>query len=84
MGKSGARLSSPAHTAGMETSVNPGDVSRRTSSMTLFVFLAAHLYVRKTGRRGITKNERERKELRSVIEIVEARDIVMCEMASVV
>jgi hypothetical protein len=52
--------------------------------MTLFVFLAAHLYVRKTGRRGITKNERERKGVRSVIEIVAARDIVMCEMASVV
>jgi hypothetical protein len=52
--------------------------------MTLFVFLAAHLYVRKTGRRGITKNGWERKELRSVIEIVEARYTVMCEMASVV
>ena len=61
MGKSGARLSSPARTAGMDTSVTPGSGEQNDKLDDAFRFIAAHPYVRKIGRRGITKNEGEEK-----------------------
>jgi len=66
MGKSGARLSSPARTAGMDTSVTPGSGEQNDKLDDAFRFIAAHPYVRKIGRRGITKNEGKRKELCSL------------------